>query len=154
MIVEEAQIEQALRPLVGLPLSDMGRFSGWQRLEFGPQKTFINKKGQEATKADYAIHVACDWRIVGPEGIVVGSDDYGLGSERHDEQAKPFFRMLAQSPPVVESVRADAVGSVYLMMTGGYSLDILPMGAVRGEQWLFLPPGGGSFTLDEKGFGV
>ncbi len=80
MIVEKAQIEQTLRPLVGLPLSDMGRFAGWQRFEFGPQKPFINTKEQEATKADYAIDVSCGWRIVGPEGIVVGSDDYGPGA--------------------------------------------------------------------------
>jgi len=153
MIVEKAQIEQTLRPLVGLPLSDMGRFAGWQRFEFGPQKPFINTKEQEATKADYAIDVSCGWRIVGPEGIVVGSDDYGPGSERHDEQAKPFFRMLAQSPPVVESVRVDAVGSVHFALTGDYSLDILPMGGSQEDRWIFLPPGAGAFMLDEQGFG-
>lgn len=152
MIIEKAQIEEVLHSLVGLPLSYMGRFVGWQRFEFGPQKPFINKKGQEATKADYAIHVACGWRIVGLEGIIVGSDDYGPGSERHDDQGKPFFRMLAQSSPVVESVSADDVGSVHLALTGGYRLDVLPMGAIQAEQWIFLTPGAGAFTLDEQGF--
>ncbi len=153
MIVEAAQIEQVLHPLVGLSLSDMGRFVGWQRFEFGPQKPFINKKGQEATKADYAIDVVCGWRIISPEGVVVGSDDYGPGMERHDEQGKPFFRMLSQSPPVVESVRADNVGSVHFALTGGYRLDILPMGAIQAEQWIFLTPSAATFTLDEQGFG-
>lgn len=120
MIVEKTQIEQVLHPLIGLPLSDMSWFVGWQRLEFGPQKPFVNRKGQDVTKADYAIHVACGWRIIGPEGIIVGSDDYGSGSERRDEQGKPFFRMLAQTPPVVQEVKADAVGGVRFAMTGGY----------------------------------
>ena len=153
MTVDEAQIEQALRPLVGLPLSDMGRFTSWQRFEFGPQKPFVNVKGREATKADYAVHVACGWRIVSPEGIVVGSDDYGPGGERHDEHGKPFFRMLAQTPPIVKAVRADDVGGLHFVLTDGYRLDILPMGTIQAAQWIFLTPGAGTFTLDEQGFG-
>jgi len=153
MIVEETQIEHVLHPLVDLPLSNMSRFVGWQRLEFGPQRPFVNKKGHNVTKADYAIHVACGWRIIGPEGIVVGSEDYGPGSERHDKQGKPFFRMLAQTPPAVQGVKADAVGSLRFAMTGGYWLDILPLGAIQAAQWIFLTPGAGTFTLDEQGFG-
>ena len=132
----------------------MSRFVGWQRFEFGPQKPSVNRKGEAITLADYAIHAVCPWRIVGPEGIVVGSEDYGPDSERRDEQARPFLRTLAETPPVVHSLQADAVGSIRLEMTGGYRPDILPMGGCPDEQWLFLTPGEGTWVLDERGFGT
>lgn len=43
---------RAMSPILGEPLSDMWRYGEFQRFEFGAQKPFLNKKGQEVAKAD------------------------------------------------------------------------------------------------------
>ena len=153
MIIEAERIEQAFQPLLGLPLSDMSRFSGWQRFEFGPQRPHANRRGDDVTWADHALHVACGWRIIGLEGIVVGSDDYDSATERQDEHARPFFKRLVDAPPLIETVRADMTGSVHIEMTDGFSVDIMPMGMIRETQWLFLLPDGALFAAVRPGDG-
>ena len=42
-------IELALGELVGLPLSDMWRYAGCQKFEFGEQRPHLNRDGEETT---------------------------------------------------------------------------------------------------------
>jgi len=85
------QIEQVLRALIGMPLWDSGQ-AGIQWFEFGQKHNVPNiRRGKQAgTKevGDYALHVQCAWRIVGPKGIVVGSTDrfYAAGDN-------PYYKL-------------------------------------------------------------
>ena len=135
------EVEQALRPLIGNPLSDMTRFGGIQIFEFGVQRPRKNRKGQEITVADQKIHVSsCEWRISGPEGEIVGSKDFT--PVRGDERAHPFYQMLGDNPPLVQTVEADKAGGFVLQMIGGYSLTVSVDENIKEpdiEQWRFLP---------------
>ena len=136
------QIERALQALRAEPLSDMFRFAGIQAFEFGVQRPGKNRKGQDITLADQRLHVSCDWRLDGTEGVIVSSEDFGLNGSRHDELAHPFYAMLKNYPPVVEVVVAEESGALRLLLSGGYTLNVLPdelSDDSDEEQWRFLP---------------
>jgi hypothetical protein len=138
----KVEIEKTLHPLIGEPLSDMWRYAGHQKFEFGIQRPCKNRKGEHITIADWGFVVAGDWRITGPEGYIVSSDDFGPKGSRRDEKAYPFYEMLGTAPPIVESIEAEEDGSVRFCMTGGYTLDVLPDREPEAEQWRFMPKDG------------
>ncbi len=152
----QRRIHKVLALLVGLPLSDMWR-AGFQIFEFGEQQPFQNRKGKEVTKADYALHVSCPWRIVGPKGLSLASDDYisGKASGPRHGRAKAFFADLRAATLVVERLEADVAGSVRLWLRGGYLLELLPMSTSRSkEHWRLLPPNGEGRHFVDRGSGV
>ena len=134
-----------------------GKLPGWQRFEFGVQKPAVNHIGEPITLADYALHVACAWRIVGPKGIAVGSFDYyfdgespleqrhdfwdGPGQTLRDRRGYEFFDLLHKEVLVVSEVGVDSVGSLHVAMAEGYVLDVLPVDSTYEEHWRLLPPG-------------
>lgn len=136
----KAEIEQALHPLLGEPLSNMWRYAGCQKFEFGVQRPHKNRKGQTVTWADWGLVVTCAWCIRGPEGVIVSSDDFGPGRSRRDEKAYPFYDMLHDDPPIVETIVAGEDGTVHIQMTRGYTLDVRPKGGPDTEEWRFMPP--------------
>ena len=138
------QIEAALRPLIGQPLSNMWR-PIWQTFEFGEQRPFINSKGKAVTRADYAldVHSPCTWRIIGPEGLIAGSGDYDQYDPEtgekvpafnfdepdmtpRDRRASAFFNLLADAPPIVETIEVDEIGGIRFQLTEGYVVEIIP----------------------------
>lgn len=150
------KIERALKPLVGLPLSDMWRISryGLQRFEFGDQWPDKNRRGETVTYGICSLHVACAWRIIHSSGIIVGADDYN-NSEQHESypsrlnpdnpepdifalRAFAFFDSLHDNPPIVETLEADNVGSVHFFLSREYQLQILPIESGDGEHWRLL----------------
>lgn len=132
------QIEDMLRPIVVEPLSDMWRYPGCQYFEFGVQRPHKNRKGQDVTWSDWHLGVECDWRITGPAGYIVSSDDYGPGYNRRDEMAHPFFDMLHDDPPIVEAIDADEQGGLCIRMSRGYTLEIQPVDwPLDEDQWRF-----------------
>lgn len=135
------EIEGQLRPLVGLPLSDMRRVSilGWQIIEFGEQKPDVNRKGQAITRADWTVRISCHWRIVDPFGEEVLSNERPNG----DQAASYFERMEAESL-IVESIRGYEDGSVLFVLAEGYQLLIDARLDQGGEQWRLLPPAEGT----------
>src|SRR5207249_4443160 len=84
------EIEETLRALIGMPLWASGR-AGIQWFQFGARRVVPNIRLSKVvgTKevGDYALHVACTWRIVGPNGIIVGSGDrnYSAGDDPYKE---------------------------------------------------------------------
>lgn len=133
------EIEKTLRPLVGKPLSDMWRYAGLQKFEFGVQRPHKNRKGQDVTWADWGLVVACAWRITGRARPVVASADFGPGRSRHDEQALPFYTGLATAPPIVEAIEAAANGSLRISLSHEYLLEVHTDGETDSEQWRFMP---------------
>jgi hypothetical protein len=121
------KIERALGQLIGEPLTGMFRFAGIQAFRFGVPRPGKNYKGEDVLRADRSLHVSCSWRIVGPEGVVVSSEDFGRNGVRSDEHAHPFYH-------------------IRLQMSRGYFLDVQPNEPEdepdedsTGEQWRFLP---------------
>ncbi len=162
----KAEIEQRLQALIGEPLSDMWRYAGYQKFEFGVRRPCKNRKGQDITRSDWGLVVGGDWRITGSQGYIVSSDDFdpvrsisqiiekaestsedsrdlpsvaNTISTRRDEAASEFYRILSDTFPLVESIEADEDGSLRISMTAGYILEILASGANDGERWRFLP---------------
>jgi hypothetical protein len=133
---------RALTSLVGLPLSDMWR-AGFQIFEFGVQRPHLNHRGEEVTRADYALHVSCPWRVLSPAGLALGSGDYespGRGPRHH--RARAFFEQMDAGLLTVEGVEVDASGGPRLQLGKGYLLEIVPMTSVGArEHWRLLPAG-------------
>jgi hypothetical protein len=140
----KAEIEAILKPLLGEPLTDMWRYAGFQRFEFGEQRRSHDSKADAAPVGDWALIAGCAWRITGPMGVVVSSANFGE-SGRTDKDAAPFYRLLKREPPVVEALEANAAGAIRLQLTAGYLLEIEPEGAEwddeppSEEYWLFHP---------------
>ena len=144
-----------LSPLVGLPLSNMWRYLGCQKFEFGEQKPHVNRKGEATTWADWALVANCRWRIQGPDAFSLTWEHFGPTPERRDDHADPFYDSLRVDPPVVESVDVEDDGGLRIGMTGGYSLafDPWPDGEDSSEEWRFMPPKGdprGHLVLGEE----
>lgn len=118
-------IEAALRPLLGEPLSDMWRYEGLQKFEFGVQWPAKNRNGEHITRADWGIVVACFWQINGPDGYILSYNDFGPGDRRNDKPAQSFYDLLHISPRIVESITASNDGSVEFFLSDGYSLFLL-----------------------------
>jgi hypothetical protein len=135
------QIEAALHPLIGEPLTDMWRYAGCQKFEFGLQRPAKNRSGQEITRSDLGLVVSCHWRISGPAGHVVSSADFGPKESRRDTLAGPFYQLLEDAPPVVEALEASDDGALCLRMTSGYTVEVLPTAGIEpeDEQWRFMP---------------
>jgi hypothetical protein len=139
----EQQIEQALTPLIGLPLSDMHRVSslGLQMFEFGQQRLAVNRRGQPITLADWSLHVFCDWRVTGPMGPVFGHNDYLGGAEPVlTDTAQVFFSAVRAASLAVLSLEAGDTGRVRFTLNGDYTLELTPLPNQQ-EYWRLLPPG-------------
>jgi len=89
------EIEQALRPIIGEPLTAMWRYAGNQKFEFGVQRPCKNRKGEEITRADLGLVVSCHWRMDAPDGGYISSEDYGPNGARYrDELNGPVIERL------------------------------------------------------------
>ncbi len=133
----QSRIEKALKPLVGLPLSDMWR-AGCQIFEFGQQHPFQNRKGEQVIRADYGLDVSCPWRIIAPEGMALASWDYLSDDKRtrpRHARSRAFFEQLRAATLTVEAIEADSVGGVRFRLKGGYVLEVLPVSTSRSDEY-------------------
>lgn len=137
------EIEAALLPLLGEPLTDMWRYAGFQRFEFGVQRP-AEKGAKGVTHSDWGFVVGCDWQISGPDGVIVSAADFGNES-RTDDRAYPFYKLLADQPPVLQKLEAEANGALRFEFSGDYLLEVTPEDTAGDdepstlEHWLFLP---------------
>lgn len=118
------EIEKRLVCLVGKRFSDMMRYAGWQRFEFGEQKPTINRKGRSLRTSDLAIAAACHWRITQNGNPVVSADDFGPDRERRDDSAMPFYAALPDKGPIIERLTVGERGELLFVCSDGISLEI------------------------------
>ena len=145
------QVEAALSPLVGLPLSGSHRAADLSVFKFGALRPV---PGGEV--GDFALHVACPWRVDGPYGIITGraelfeaidpertyADDFDCYSEPNLQDMR-MEAWLAAGPDgrrTVSGVEADDFGGVTLNFEGGFALRLFPM-TTRRECWRVFVPG-------------
>lgn len=131
------QIESAFQPLLNQPLTDMWRYAGCQKFEFGGQR---HRTHAEASflSADWGLVVSCGWKISGPQGRIVASDDFGPRMTRRDEAAGALYELLhTPSAPRVTRIESDSAGRLSIEMTDGYVLEVCPEPCTHpnGEQW-------------------
>jgi hypothetical protein len=153
-------IEQALGPLVGRPLWDAGRAGAMLWLQLGDRRVRPADQRGAREVGEFALHVSCAWRLIGPEGIHAASGDMFTpadpdadpgsfswdepGANWCDVQLRAFIATAASAPVTVQSVSADDLGSLRLFLSGGYVLDVFPDSShsphVETEFWRLLQP--------------
>jgi hypothetical protein len=161
-------IERALAPLVGAPWVVSRRAADMQVFQFGRVMTVHDRRGAEREVGEYALHVQCAWRILGPKGIFVGSRDVYTpassykgnldqhewdrpGANRRDELVAELLQEHAISPLVVERIRGSGVGDLRIVFSDGYRLEVFPDSSNDAEQWRFFPTSGGREHLVATG---
>jgi hypothetical protein len=68
------RVEEALTPLIGMPLWGAHRAADLQVLKFG-KRHLVPQRDKMVEVGEYALHLQCAWRIAGRDRIVVGSRD-------------------------------------------------------------------------------
>jgi hypothetical protein len=157
---------------MNVPFVNAGRASDMMWFSFGEERQVTDSTGKGKKVGEYALHVQCAWRIVGPEGILVGSSDIYLppgssldidgrshfnwdvpGGNRCDVQMERFF-LEQRLPLVVETIEVDLVGGMKIRLAKGFALEVLPTSSADIEQWRVFQPGieGSHFVV--KGNGI
>ena len=161
MTCDPAVVEQALAPLIGEPLTSLGR-AGLIWLSFGPDvETVVQygpRKGTRRMVGTYALHLQCPWRLMRGDEVLIGSHDLFIprtgqepttpegwdawdwsarGANRFDELAEAWN---AAGPYRVSRVRARAIGDLCVELEHGLQLDVFVDSASDRECWRYLRP--------------
>ena len=150
------EIDSALRRLIGLRMTLARNAGDMKVLHFGE----VRPHPKRGTMGEYALHIQCPWRLVTAERIVTGSTD-----TEPSLQDRRFLDLFGGDPEtrshenrtpwlVVEGVRGDPLGGAKVHLSGGYSLEILPVGtneADDDENWRLLKPYGEHFVFRPNG---
>jgi hypothetical protein len=166
------QIELVLHNAIGLPIWSIGRGADLEWFAIGVERKEVHlEKGGSKVVSEFALHVQCAWRIVGPEGIIVASRDRyypaGVdpykdleefdwdipGANRCDERVARLLELRQDRPLTILSVKSDNVGSVYFTLADEFSLEIFPDSSVLSEYWRFFRPNSDElhFVVGSKG---
>ena len=150
------RVERKLQALIGLPLVNATRISNMECFDFGNDRTGFSRKGSVINVHDFTLHVQCAWRLIGPEGVIVGSNDMyypagnpsnrpsnfnwdAPGANRCDERVDQFFHGN-KTLLLVNGIEVDSTGGVIIRMQGGFCLEIFPDNSVDEEHWRFFEP--------------
>ena len=149
-----SSIQQALAPLVGLPLHSIGRAANMVWLHFGEMREVSVRGGGTKTVGDWAIHIQCPWRISRSGRIVIAYHDFyyspdggdledwdKLGASQFDSAATSLRTEFEAVPPVVASVQTDDVGGFSIRFSQDYQLDVFPDTSFdSSEHWRIFQP--------------
>jgi len=151
------RINRALSPLIGLPFWGAARSLNMETFTFGQRVTRLNMKGEAVEVGEYALHIQCPWRIVGPNGLIVGSEDRKYpedenadwtefdseGPSRCEARVKEWLEEYLEAPLKVERVEADRIGGFKVSLQRDFLLEAFPSHSLRGEyseHWRFFQP--------------
>jgi hypothetical protein len=152
-------IDDDLKVLVGLRWWSIGRVVNLVWLAFGQRRKIRSFRGNWKSVGDWALHLQCGWRIGGPQGLLVASDDrflptgdpkkfpkkwkWDTGPNRFDERVASLFPETTEGFGVVQNVRGDHFGGAQLKLTNGLQIDIFPSDTLDGEDdehWRLFQP--------------
>jgi hypothetical protein len=154
------EIERALAALVGLPVWDAGRAGAMLWVQLGGKRFRAPEERGARVVGEYALHVSCAWRLVGPDGILVASGDMFTpadadsdpetfawderGANWCDVRLRAFVEATADSPLPVVSANADEMGGVRVALAEGIVLEVFPDSShaehVETEFWRLFQP--------------
>ena len=143
-------------------------------LQLGERTARPAEGGGSRDIAEFALHVSCPWRLVGPEGVHAASGDYFTPSDPSvdpesfdwdgpdgnwcDVRLRAFIDATASSPRVVSSISADELGSARLFLGEDFVLDVFPDSShadhVETEFWRLLQPASAAPQFVVGSFGV
>lgn len=143
-------------------------------LQFGDRSKRETQAGTMVDVGDYALHVSCPWRLVGPEGIHAASGDYFTPADRSvdpetfdwdgadgnwcDVRLGAFLEATASDPRSVTATSADELGSVRLFLGEDFVLDVFPDSShadhVESEFWRLVQPAKGGPHFVVGSFGI
>jgi hypothetical protein len=164
-------IEEALAPLVGLPLWAGGRSLDLEWFQFGGRHKVKVFRGVEEEVGEFAVHTQCAWRIAGPQAIIVASrdrlkprgnlgdvsdefDPNEPGATLCDERMDALFAQPGADSLVVERIIVGEWGDFSLRLRGGFTLDVFPDDSLAEEHWRVFRPYNDSRHFVLKGSGI
>jgi hypothetical protein len=133
-----SKIETALRKLVGLRLSGLGRAADLVWVQFGPLRRVPGVKQRWKFVGELALHLQCPWRLVRGSQIVAGWSDVFEPARRSrspsagTRSSRTLFDSRVRSVPLrrhrltVLRTRADGIGGFSLLMSRGWALEVFP----------------------------
>jgi hypothetical protein len=154
-------INNALAPLVGLPLRHLGRSSNMLLLQFGNPHEVSAHDGSMKTIHDWTIQIQCPWRISQHGQIVIAYRDFYysdvaknnqavMNKSRYDSVLGSLSAEFETTPPRVISIDSDDTGAFSLHLNDGYRLEAIPAeNTESGKHWRIFEPGipGKSFVF-------
>ncbi|MGI1659916.1 MAG: hypothetical protein ACRKFN_13270 [Desulfitobacterium sp.] len=161
-------IEQKLKPLIGIPLSKVGRSANVVWFCFGEKRISKDFFGNKREVFQYAIHLECSWRIIKNNIIEIGSKDLYVPSKEWkgddenfewDIQGNNLFDdwiNLSNSclPLNITNFSVDQVCGIKVFFEEDYVLEIFPNNSTDDECWRFFIPGNLDSHLVITGKGV
>ncbi len=133
----KAEIEVALRNLVGAKLTRTRRESDMECLQFG-DKQVVTQEGELLEVGEFAIHIQCGWRFVNNKSILVGSQDLyepedesveydeNFDWEEKNLRDKKLNKLIHEKELIVQSIKADVYGGAELKFSDQIKLQIFP----------------------------
>ncbi len=166
------EIELAFAAIRGQPLARAGRDADVAWFAFGALRPVAG--GDEGrVQGEWMLHVACPWRLLHADRILVGSGDLFTPADAEEDPEtfawdEPGASWLdvrlgelfdpRATPPNIEAVGADDAGGVRFGLTGGILLELFPnaspSGHVTTEFWRFHRTDGASAHLVAGTFGL
>lgn len=149
-------VEKWLGILIGLPLANAGRAADMMWFSFGKETKVTDSRGCQKNIGEYALHVQCAWRLVGPHGTIVGSGDIHYPAENIEEgsdfnwdlpgenlcdQRIKEFLQIQQPSLLIETVSGDFMGGFKIRFIGGFVLEVFPCNSSTVEEWRLFQPG-------------
>ncbi len=136
----EDRITEALSALKGLPLWRAHRALNMEVFAFGERRPSQKYKGEDCEVGDFSLHIQCPWRILGPDGIIVGSEDCNYPEDENSDwqdydgegpslcefRMAGWLQKYSKTPLKVERVEADSVGGFKLFLQRGFVLEAFP----------------------------
>lgn len=175
-------LDETLVGLVGLPLWKMTRAGDTLWIQFGERRPVDGSAGSNGAGTEGAGHemgtlallVACPWRWVADDRILVGSGDLltpadpdaeledfdwdAAGASWLDVRLEELATRLAADPPVVRTAIADPWLGLRVELSDATALELFPnstpTGHVSTEFWRLLQPGTEAPHLVTGTFGV
>lgn len=139
-----------LEELIGKELWACRRAAGMATFQFGqrlPVKTFL---GVDSEVGEYSLHVQCSWRIVGRDGVIVGSRDLLYPADHVDGESVPddfhwdthrsrrdrlIDALFRQHVLVVRAVSPGRGGRCDVHFNDDIELQIAPDDSLSHEHW-------------------
>ena len=169
----DAALDAALDALAGLALSRLGRTGDTLWIQLGPLREIDGDDGPREVGA-WALHVACPWRWLATDRLVVGSgdlltpadadvelEDYDWdepGASWLDVRLGELAAHLAGSPASIFRATRDRWLGLRLELDDDTMIELFPnstaTGHVSTEFWRLFQPGTGGAHLVTGTFGV
>jgi hypothetical protein len=94
-------------------------------------------------RSEFGLHIQCPWRICEQRGrIAVGSSDYDDTADAltlRDRHLDDLVAAWSPAPPLLARVLSDEAGSLTLVLSNGYRLEVFPSSSIPDdEQWRLL----------------